>query len=59
VKRRKQAYQESKKYNDLVNITKKKQTHRHREQSSGYQPEKVGRGNIGVGVKRHKLLGFK
>ena len=42
-----------------MNITKKKQTHRHREQSSGYQPEKVGRGNIGVGVKRHKLLGFK
>ena len=28
---------ESKKYNKLVNITKKKQTHRHRGQTSGYQ----------------------
>ena len=27
---------ESKKYNKLVNITKKKQTHRYREQTSGY-----------------------
>ena len=26
-----------KKYNRLVNITKKKQTHRHREQINGYQ----------------------
>ena len=26
-----------KKYNKLVNITKKKQTHRHREQTKGYQ----------------------
>ena len=34
----------------LVNITKKKQTHRHREQTSGYQQgEKRGRGNIGAG----------
>ena len=32
---------ESKKYNTLVNITKKKQTHRYREQTSGYQ---LGRG---------------
>ena len=30
-------YVESKKYNKLVNITKKKQTHRHREQTSSYQ----------------------
>ena len=30
-------YVESKKYNKLVNITKKKQTHRYREQTSGYQ----------------------
>ena len=29
-------YVESKKYNKLVNITKKKQTHRYREQTSGY-----------------------
>ena len=28
---------ESKKYNKLVNITKKKQTHRYREQTGGYQ----------------------
>ena len=28
---------ESKNYNKLVNITKKKQTHRYREQTSGYQ----------------------
>ena len=28
---------ESKKYNKLVNITKNKQTHRYREQTSGYQ----------------------
>ena len=30
-------YVESEKYNKLVNITKKKQTHRYREQTSGYQ----------------------
>ena len=30
-------YVESKMYNKLVNITKKKQTHRYREQTSGYQ----------------------
>ena len=28
---------ESKKYNKLMNITKKKWTHRYREQTSGYQ----------------------
>ena len=30
-------YVESKKYNKLVNKTKKKQTHRYRERTSGYQ----------------------
>ena len=30
-------YMDSKKYNKLVNITKKKQTHRYREQTSSYQ----------------------
>ena len=30
-------YVESKNYNKLMNITKKKQTHRYREQTSGYQ----------------------
>ena len=40
----------SKKCNKLVNITKKKQTHRYREQTSGYQwGRAVGQGNIGVG----------
>ena len=43
-------YVESNKYNKLVNITKKKQTHRYREQTSGYQWGEAGRGNIGVGV---------
>ena len=28
---------EAKKYNRLMNITKKKQTHRHREQTSDHQ----------------------
>ena len=43
-------YVESKKYNKLVNITKKKQTHRRREQTSGYQwGEGRGRRNLGVG----------
>ena len=42
-------YIESKKYNKLVNITKKKQIHRYREQTSGYQwGQGRGRGNIGV-----------
>ena len=30
-------YVECKKYNKLVNISNKKQTHRYREQTSGYQ----------------------
>ena len=29
-------------YNQLVNITKNKQTHRHREQTSGYSVEREG-----------------
>ena len=42
-----QLYVESKKYNNLVNITRKKQqTHRYREQISG---SSGGRGNSGVG----------
>ena len=31
------SYVESKKYNKLVNIIKRKQTHKYREQTSGYQ----------------------
>ena len=37
---------DSKKYNNLVNITKKEQTHRYREQISSYQWS--GAGNMGV-----------
>ena len=41
---------ESKKYNKVVNRTKKKQTHRYREQTSGYQwGEGRGRGMIEIG----------
>ena len=50
---------ESKNYNKVVNITKKKQTHRYREQTSGYQWGEWERGNIGVGEGRHKLLGVR
>ena len=40
-------YVESKKYNKLVNITKKKQTHRYREQTSFITGERgVGRGDV-------------
>ena len=42
------------KYNELMNITKKKQIHRFREQTSGYQWG--GGGKIVVGVKRYKLF---
>ena len=35
---------ESKKYNKVVNITKKKQTHRYREPTSGYQWGEESRG---------------
>ena len=39
----------SKTYNKLVNVTKKQQTHRYREQTSGYQwGEGIGRGKIEV-----------
>ena len=52
-------YVESTKYNKLVNIIKKKQTHRYREQTNGYQWGR-GRGNIGVGGSgRYKLLGIR
>lgn len=48
----------SKKYNKLVNITKK-QTHRYRELTSGYQWGKGSGGKTWVGVKSYKLLGIK
>ena len=47
---------ESKKYNKLVNITKKRQTHRYREQTSGYQwggeGQYKGEGVGGIGYKK-------
>ena len=49
-----------KKYNKLVNITKKKQTHRYREQTSGYQWGEGRGGNIGVvRNKRYKQSDIK
>ena len=41
-------YVESKNSNELVNAMKKKQTHKYREQTSGYQRGEGGRGNRGV-----------
>ena len=35
-------------YNKLVNIIKKKQTQRYRDQASGYHGEREGGGKIGV-----------
>ena len=53
-------YVEPKKYNDLVNITKKQQIHRYREQTSGYHWGKGrGRGNIGVGDKEVQTVMYK
>ena len=51
-------YVEVKIYNKLVNITKKKQAHRHKEQISGYQGKRTGRrGNTGVGEWRVQSIG--
>ena len=51
---------ESKKYKKLVNITKKKQTRRYREQTSGHQGEaEAGRGNIGVGEEEVQTIRYK
>ena len=53
-----QLYVESKKYNKLVNITKKKQTHRYREQTSGYHWE-AGGAIEEWRQRRYKLLGVR
>ena len=51
---------ESKKYNKLMNITKRKQTHRCREQPSGYQwGEGRGRGKKDVGEGKAQTAGYK
>ena len=48
---------ESKKYNKLENITKKKQTNRYREQTSGYQCR--GKGIIRVREWEVQTIGCK
>lgn len=46
---------ESKKYNKLVNVTKKKQTYRYREKAeSSYREEEKGTGNIQVQLVIYK-----
>ena len=49
---------ESKKYNKLVNIIKNTQTHRYREQTSGY-PQGEGRGNMEVGKWEVQTIMYK
>ena len=39
-----------------VNTTEKKQTYRHREETSGYQ---WGEGNIGVGDYKVQIISYK
>ena len=46
-------------FKKLVNITKKKQTHRYREQWSPVGRGKQGGAIQGYGIKRYKLLGIK
>ena len=42
-----------------MNKTKQKQTHRYREQTSGYQwREGRGKGNTGVGENRKVIMGL-
>ena len=49
-----------KKYNKLVNITKKQQTHRYREQTSGYQwGEGRGEGQYRDGGWEVQAIGYK
>ena len=47
----------SKKYNKLVNKTKRRQTHRYREQTNGYG--EVGRGAIGVNARERQSIECK
>ena len=52
-------YEESKKYNKVANTTKKKQTHRCREQTDGYKWEGGGRAIKGSGMwELDRLLGM-
>ena len=48
-----------KKYNKLVHTTTKKQIHRYREKSSGYNwGEEMRRDNIGVGGNKRVIIGL-
>ena len=48
-----------KKYNKLVNITKRKQTHRENKKISDSQWGEEGRGNTGVGERDIQTTGYK
>ena len=52
-------YVEPKMYNKLVNITKKKQTYRYGERTSGYQWGDKGRGKIRLGEWKVQTTGCK
>jgi hypothetical protein len=48
---------ESKRYNKLVYMTKRKQTHRYREKTSGYQWEREGgSGKIGIDTSTNSYV---
>ena len=50
---------ESKKYDKVANVTKKKQTHRYREQSSGHQGGGAGESEVQMTVcDINKLPGY-
>ena len=48
---------ESKKYNKLLNVTKRKETHKHREQTSGYQWVRRGKieGDQDIHIIRYEI----
>ena len=55
-----QLFVESKKYNKIVSVTKKKQTRRYGEQTSGNNKERQeGRGKTGVGKWEVQTFGSK
>ena len=50
-------HMESKRYNKLVYMTKRKQTHRYREKTSGYQWEREGgSGKIGIDTSTNSYV---
>ena len=50
---------ESKKLQQLLNTTKKKQTHKYREETGGYQWKKGGGAISELRSERYKLLGIR